>query len=98
MAWKPWAPLGALLVASVGATDRKFKALLGGSGGLAVRPVPAGAGPQAGGDGGVNSGGSGGGATVLISCPACHKMNRVASQKLQDGPKCGGCGTLLVGA
>ncbi|HUN70394.1 MAG TPA: thioredoxin TrxC [Burkholderiales bacterium] len=32
----------------------------------------------------------------LVACPACLTGNRVAEERLGDGPKCGHCGTLLL--
>lgn len=29
--------------------------------------------------------------TLNITCPNCHKLNRVPRQRLDDGPNCGAC-------
>lgn len=36
--------------------------------------------------------------TTSIACPVCTKTNRVPSERLGDGPKCGHCKKLLFGA
>ena len=33
---------------------------------------------------------------VHVACPSCLKANRIPVARLGDGPKCGGCGTLLL--
>lgn len=33
---------------------------------------------------------------VHIACPSCLKENRVASDRLEDHPKCGNCGVALL--
>jgi thioredoxin 2 len=35
-------------------------------------------------------------ASVHVACPSCLKANRIPVARLRDGPKCGGCGTLLL--
>jgi thioredoxin 2 len=35
-------------------------------------------------------------APVLIACPACLTGNRVAAERMGDGPKCGHCGAALL--
>ena len=35
-------------------------------------------------------------APVLIACPACLTGNRVAADRMGDGPKCGHCGGALL--
>jgi thioredoxin 2 len=35
-------------------------------------------------------------ASVHVACPSCLKANRIPVARLGDGPKCGGCGTLLL--
>jgi thioredoxin 2 len=35
-------------------------------------------------------------APVLVPCPACQTGNRVAADRLADGPKCGQCGAPLL--
>lgn len=32
---------------------------------------------------------------LLVACPICHVLNRVASTRLNDAPKCGKCGAVL---
>ncbi len=32
---------------------------------------------------------------VIISCPACGVKNKVRTERLSEGPKCGKCGSLL---
>ena len=34
--------------------------------------------------------------SVLVACPACLTGNRVAGERLGDGPKCGHCGAALL--
>jgi thioredoxin 2 len=34
--------------------------------------------------------------SVHVACPACLKANRIPAARVGDGPKCGGCGTLLL--
>jgi thioredoxin 2 len=36
------------------------------------------------------------GAPVHIACPACLTANRVAADRVGDGPKCGRCGAALL--
>jgi len=31
-----------------------------------------------------------------VACPVCLKANRIPVARLDDGPKCGGCGTALL--
>jgi thioredoxin 2 len=35
-------------------------------------------------------------AMLLVACPACLTGNRVAENRLGDGPKCGQCGAALL--
>ena len=35
-------------------------------------------------------------APVLIACPACLTGNRIAADRMGDGPKCGRCGAALL--
>jgi thioredoxin 2 len=32
---------------------------------------------------------------LTIPCPSCGRLNRIASSKAGDGPKCGACGTAI---
>lgn len=92
--WKPLVMLGAVIVAALGALGRKISAFFGWRGTPQLARASASTSPA----GAAEAGSRHADASVLVPCPNCKRMNRVANDRLHDGPKCGGCGAVLTGA